>query len=944
MTLSPDQKQLDKAFNFLHETSERNYSWLVQSLLSLLSNQTLLASIRQQAGLQLKNLLQRHSFWSSLDKPSKSSVQNGLLAILGGEQWRPSTAALCIQTLAVGDLPTKEWPDLLHILVGNVIGQTKNDAIISASIETIGYICSAVQHPCIEEHINQILTAIMFCIKLDRGSNSIQAIAINALSDSLEFATVNFARAAERNYIMQVVCEATQSLDSEVSSLALECIIKIVSLYYPLMEEYMSCALCPITLQAVNSGNQKIVFQGIEFWSTLCDVELEMMENCDCDSGLYSSLILPELLDSLHWVLATVAENDHDDWTPSKAAAECLRLLSNCSGNDVLERSLMFIRQNINSEDWKMKYASIMSLASNLEGPDKCLVLPMVQSFFHVAGKLLDDVSFQVRKATSWTISYVVEVLPEILKEPDILQIFMNLNMCCLSKEAAIVEHACTTIATFIPLVFTSDNILDPNSIRYFSVVLDRLVWLTDLNNPVAGSVATVRQVAFQALMELTTHCPQECYHLLEKTILIVLDRLQRLSLCSGETSSGVNITKSFLCATLNSLLLKIEPNNINLISDKVINVLLHLLQVIDVQEDALMAVSTMVELLGSNSSKYIPALFPFLSEAVLNIQDVQVLKCAVGVFGDIYQALGCRMMDYTDSTIASLLTSLANENLDTSVKPEIITTLAEIALALDFNFSKYADTVLKTVLVSKSLNENQTNIRESMIDLYSGIIQGLNGDINGRNVILNYSGEMLNILFLIAMDEDVMDNIIGSSVGLLGDLALNFPQIFSDLASEKMESLNSLLTKGKTSDCDKTKSVSFWASRQLANACDTFGAIEDDVHAVKKARVGEEVYYSMKITVTNKQYITQNIETENVTIRLKPNISGHVESNHVEATVRLPAPVPCNSISRPVDLTFTERSDEEIAELRRLRKKRVAVVHPQEGVGKKPRDAMDGF
>ena len=132
----------------------------------------------------------------------------------------------------------------------------------------------------------------------------------------------------------------------------------------------------------------------------------------------------------------------------------------------------------------------------------------------------------------------------------------------------------------------------------------------------------------------------------------------------------------------------------------------------------------------------------------------------------------------------------------------------------------------------------------------------------------------MLNDLFLIALDEETTDNIISSSCGLLGDLALNFPQIFTDLDSEQMDSLHSLLTKGKISDCNKTKSVSFWASRHFAHACDTFGGVEDDVHAVKKARVGEEVYYSMRITVSNKQYITQNIETENVTIKLKPSLS----------------------------------------------------------------------
>merc|ERR1711874_184556 len=101
----------------------------------------------------------------------------------------------------------------------------------------------------------------------------------------------------------------------------------------------------------------------------------------------------------------------------------------------------------------------------------------------------------------------------------------------------------------------------------------------------------------------------------------------------------------------------------------------------------------------------------------------------------------------------------------------------------------------------------------------------------------------------------------------------------------------------------------------------------------------GEEGYYSMRITVSNKQYITQNIETENVTIRLKPSQAGEEDCSHVEATVRLP-PHSDHSAKAIQDL----QSDQEIADLRRMRKKRVTTVSQQEVAGKKSRDAMDSF
>lgn len=46
---------------------------------------------------------------------------------------------------------------------------------------------------------------------------------------------------------MQVVCEATQCQDKGVKVLALQCLVKIMSLYYQFMEKYMVAALFPVS-------------------------------------------------------------------------------------------------------------------------------------------------------------------------------------------------------------------------------------------------------------------------------------------------------------------------------------------------------------------------------------------------------------------------------------------------------------------------------------------------------------------------------------------------------------------------------------------------------------------------------------------------------------------------------------------------------------------------
>lgn len=56
---------------------------------------------------------------------------------------------------------------------------------------------------------------------------------------------------------MEVVCEATQSSDTAVRVAALQCLVKIMSLYYQYMEPYMGQALFPVNLKQIHLLNYK---------------------------------------------------------------------------------------------------------------------------------------------------------------------------------------------------------------------------------------------------------------------------------------------------------------------------------------------------------------------------------------------------------------------------------------------------------------------------------------------------------------------------------------------------------------------------------------------------------------------------------------------------------------------------------------------------------------
>ena len=67
------------------------------------------------------------------------------------------------------------------------------------------------------------------------------------------------------------------------------------------------------------------------------------------------------------------------------------------------------------------------------------------------------------------------------------------------------------------------------------------------------------------------------------------------------------------------------------------------------VQEDALMAVSTLVDLLGEQFMKYMDAFKPYLCMGLKNHQEYQVCCTAVGVAGDIFRGLKMKVLPYCD-------------------------------------------------------------------------------------------------------------------------------------------------------------------------------------------------------------------------------------------------------------------------------------------------------
>ena len=123
------------------------------------------------------------------------------------------TAALAVAKVAAIDIPKAQWPELIAALLGNMAVQPPNPGLRTSTLEALGYVCEELgnldEDYLEQSEVNSILTAVAQGMRKEEGSADVRHAATVALTNALEFASTNFGNDNERNYIMQIVCEAT---------------------------------------------------------------------------------------------------------------------------------------------------------------------------------------------------------------------------------------------------------------------------------------------------------------------------------------------------------------------------------------------------------------------------------------------------------------------------------------------------------------------------------------------------------------------------------------------------------------------------------------------------------------------------------------------------------------------------------------------------------------
>ncbi|EDV26853.1 uncharacterized protein TRIADDRAFT_54185 [Trichoplax adhaerens] len=856
-----NNNELIAAQKYVEQAAERNLPEFLVALVNILANTDKSQVVRMAAGINLKNSftskdpaikLQYQERWKTFSNDVRYHIKNLVLQTLGTEPSRPSSAAQCVASIACVELPFNVWPEVIPTLVRNVTNQHSTEALKESSLEAIGYICSDIADPdVISSKSNDILTAIILGMRKEEPSNYVRLAAAKALLNSLEFTKANFEKTSERHYIMQVLCEATQSPDEQIRVAALQNLVRIVTLYYQYMEHYMGPALFAITIDAMTSHQDAVALQGIEFWSSICDEEVDLaIEAADAaeagrppeqTSKHYVKGALGYLVPILLQTLTKQSElDDEDDWNPCKAAGVCLMLVASCCENDVIGYILPFIKENIVHSDWQYRDAAVMALGSILEGPDPAVLLPVMnQAMPLLIGLMENDNNIIVCDSVAWTIGRICELLPEVAINPDVIESLIGVLKKGLAGEPRVASNVCWALSSLAEAAFDNEEGSDserPDSYclsPYYNAIVDHLLKTTTRQE---ANSSNLRSAAYESLMELIKNSAKDCYPTIQLVANEIMQRLQAVlsmegTVQSADRSQFVDL-QCLLCATLQSVLRRIQPSDVSQWCDSIMKILLLMFnsstgRTGTIQEDALMTVGTLVEVTGINFMIYMDSFKPFLLMGLKNVMEHQVCLAAVGIVSDLCRAFGHNFVPHADEIMSILIKNLGDASLDRSVKPHIFSTIGDIAMAIEGNFKVYLEIVFGILHQASQTEVKKEDfdlidylnlLRESCLETYTGIAQGLKGSGDNPNVDINILRpevpRIMQFIDSIAIDEDHSDGTISTSAGLIGDLCDAYGS--SEIQSLVTGNIQGMLQEGLKSKETKTKQVCAWALKEL--------------------------------------------------------------------------------------------------------------------------------
>lgn len=793
---------------------ERNYtSDYILQLAYELANVKGSREVRQLAGISMKNLLLNsrqdphlENAWNNCH--SKQTVREQIIATLGcSDRDVRKAAAQAVASVAKHDLPTHSWEGLLNILIQNA--SNTNICYKTASLMTLGYICEGIGSGVLnKEQGDMILTGICASLTQEETDFNVRSVAMQALVNSLKFYKANFENEEERRYIISLLIQNLNERDLNIQISCLRALCEISSLYYSYLAGHLS-ELIHVSYPFIENETGQICILAIELWSTLAEEEIARINTIS--SMNFISKAARSLSHILVSKLSSIShEEDWTEWNEQKAAASCLNLISQLCP-DIFEIIELFIRNEIHSESWEKRQAALLALGSVLEyiSPERAYNTLNIH-IDYIRDILLSDTQL-LKETAAWCLAKISETNSDLIIEHNLKKVLVEELFKHLAERNKVAIHLCWGLS----------NLMDIEPLMFD---------LRDLDWIITGTINSIDKNEFNeftlgvfSLLTCTLEkIPTNSSYIIEGILGNLISMLRNTISNSKLSSVYVDQMAVMVSSAIQIACSKITPGFLSIQQAGIIvQSILHLFNEKKcIVEEAVQALGAIAMNLESNFIAFLKDVLPFVNYSIRQLDTVSVMKSGVLCLGDFARAVGEHIAVYLDEVIPSLKKILQDDKIPLDLKLQCLSTLSDLAVSSGSRFITYLNDIYQIVdsaawvSIQHSDDEETSSylslLREHILDFYVGVIQCLKQSKSLHLILTRIQSilEYISICLTLSKSRD-FDTI---TIGLIGDILLNFPELASSVESTSSSYLSYVYSNSE----GQTKEIACWAESYL--------------------------------------------------------------------------------------------------------------------------------
>ena len=743
--LSPEKSINQPAMDEIMKISQSNFSLFLQTLGSILSNETKPTNIRQLSAILIKNSLihfenLKNEWKNKLSTDDKNKIKLLILSSLASKykEIRTSTSNVIASICKIDQPIMSHWPDLIDSLTKNCFNEDLNLKL--AAIETLGFVCEEIPIKGIDSNtVDNILNSlIQNLINCNDVNVCIQVL--KSLFNTVKFAEKNFSSEKDISNIMNSIFsvgEKFQNNDQVLENIAMLFIEIIgISNYYdyinPFFEQIIKFAFNIISSK--EKSNEKLSLFGIEIICSIGDEESkrENISNIsinDLLSGNYKSRSqkyfnrISEDLKKLIIKYVKVPEDDEDEneWNLSKGCLYILSVLVKVVDSNSIHDFFKELGEQIkNCKNINEKCKCWYLLSGALHTIYRNEMFTLIKENLNDIFKDLNTFSdLKLQKSSSYLLIQLTKLYPKVLDSNKLNQVIPHLLSCLKTSCPSVSQN----IFLILQNIIKSNGDLQTNkssnvlSNFFDDIIINIFIPATKeaISNTEDTKLALSRLITIGTLIDYSSHDKQE--KIIEILMQFLIEIESTYTQFNNMISNGANKEKIFQIQDYYYTLLRIIFNKLKSQIDldlgkKIWTLTNNIFKFRNtVFEEANLALASLATNMKESFTEIFTNYYPYIDYSIKSYNISSLSKSGLVALSNSIQSIKKNIENYSNEIIKSLIDVCTSNDVQRGNKTIAISCLGEIAINIGLKFSTYLNVVMQLLFSACEMGVNVSEI-----------------------------------------------------------------------------------------------------------------------------------------------------------------------------------------------------------------------------------------